>query len=272
MKGIGWIACTAVVVGLLCESGRVQAQFGGGGGEAKESPKESRASAVEPAAPLMRGTDYDAAQAPNEPCRCTGEGGAARIKQALAHPLISAGMEFTDTSLEEVVSQLQDDYQMPIQLDLPALDNAGLGPDEPLTISLRGISLRSALRLLLKQIQLTYIIQDEVLIITTPEEAEAQLSVCVYDVGDLIGAKGQALDALIDAIVSCAATETWAENGGGEAEIRPLPPRFLVISQTQPVHEEIGDLLATIRAMRGGAQVSHQPTTVAEPQPTPYTE
>ena len=74
--------------------------------------------------------------------------------------------------------------------------------------------------------------------------------ICVYDVRDLVatpvrpaqaGASAAAdYDPLIDAIVSCVATETWAESGGGEAEIRPLPPGLLVISQTRAVHDEIG--------------------------------
>ena len=55
---------------------------------------------------------------------------------------------------------------------------------------------------------------------------------------------------LIDAIVSCVATETWAENGGGEAEVRWIKPGFLVVSQTQAVHEEVRALLATIRDVR----------------------
>ena len=35
-------------------------------------------------------------------------------------------------------------------------------------------------------------------------------------------------DSLIDLIVSTVASETWAENGGGEAEIRPFPTGVLV--------------------------------------------
>jgi general secretion pathway protein D len=46
-------------------------------------------------------------------------------------------------------------------------------------------------------------------------------------------------------------TETWAENGGGEAEIRPFPTNLsLVISQTQAVHEEIADLLEQLRRLQ----------------------
>ena len=46
-------------------------------------------------------------------------------------------------------------------------------------------------------------------------------------------------------------TDTWAENGGGQAEIRPFPTNLsLVISQTQAVHEEIADLLQQLRRLQ----------------------
>jgi hypothetical protein len=162
------------------------------------------------------------------------------------------GLDVTDTPLEEVVNLIQEDYGIPIQIDDGALDATGKDPTEPVTVTLRNISLRSALRLMLKSLQLTYIIRDEVLLITTPEEAEAQLRLCVYNVREFLpDTSDKSMDALIDTIVSCVSTETWAENGGGEAEIRPLKPGLLVISQTQSVHEEISSLLKSIRDMRG---------------------
>ncbi len=274
MKRLEWIVCCAIAAGFLGQSGVAEAQFGGEAGGVKNASKGNGSSEDAAAAPLMRGSEYDSAQAPSEVCRCTGEGIAAKIRQALAQPLVSAGLDFSETPLQEIASQLQEDYGIPVQLDLAALDNAGIGPDEPVTVNIRNVSLKSALRLMLQRLQMTYVIRDEVLILTTPEEAEAQLQACVYDVGDLIGAKGQSLDPLIDVIVSCVYTDTWSENGGGEAEIRPLPPRFLVISQTHAVHEEIGDLLKTIRAMRGDSQATSVPaTTFLEPEPelaTPF--
>src|SRR4029077_4314821 len=81
---------------------------------------------------------------------------------------------------------LQDEYGIPIQIDGPALADAGLTPQEPMTVNLHNIALRSALKLMLKDHKLTYIIQDEVLIITTPEQAETQLVAKVYPVADLM--------------------------------------------------------------------------------------
>jgi len=54
------------------------------------------------------------------------------------------------------------------------------------TRNLSGVSLRSALRLMLKDLDLTYVIRDEVLLITTPEEANAKLVTKVYPVADLV--------------------------------------------------------------------------------------
>ena len=91
--------------------------------------------------------------------------------------------------------------------------------------------------------------------ITTPEAAESNLKTCVYDIGSLTGDRGADFDSIIDAIVSCVATDTWSENGGGEAEIRPIKPGLIVVSQTAAVHEEVRNLLEALRKMRA----AHKP-------------
>ena len=117
--------------------------------------------------------------------KATGEA-EQRIEKALRSPLHSTGLDFVDTPLADVITALQDDYGIPIQLDNAALEEIGVGTDEPVTVNLHNVSLRSALRLMLKNLQLTYIIRDEVLMITSPQEAEANLVVKVYPVADLV--------------------------------------------------------------------------------------
>jgi general secretion pathway protein D len=69
--------------------------------------------------------------------------------------------------------------------------------------------------------------------------------------GGMGGAALADFDSLIDLIVSTVSTDTWAENGGGQAEIRPFPTNLsLVISQTQAVHEQIADLLQQLRRLQ----------------------
>jgi hypothetical protein len=190
--------------------------------------------------------------ADNDFCQCIGEGDSmavAKIEEALRGQLKSQGLDFTDTSLEEVAGFIQETYNIPVQLDTTALEEEGIDPQEPVNVSLQGISLRSALRLMLKHLNLTYIIQDEVLLITSPSAAESQLVTCVYDVRDLVAGANDVggPDELIDAIINSISSETWAENGGGEAVVEYLKPGMLVISQTRAVHEEIRALLVTIR-------------------------
>jgi hypothetical protein len=194
-------------------------------------------------------------------CKCIGEGdlpSVARIKQALQGPLHSSGLDYVEQPLQDIVNQLQDDYGIPIKLDVRALDEVGIKPDASVTCNIRNVSLKAALRLMLQNLDLTNVIEDEVLLFTTRDAAERKLLTCVYDVRDLAAtyksksppasASANAdFDPLVDAITECVAKDTWNENGGGEAAIRPLQPGLLVISQTAGVHEQIRELLAAIR-------------------------
>jgi hypothetical protein len=106
-----------------------------------------------------------------------------RIRQALEE---STELEFVETALGDAIAFLKDRHGIEIQLDLRALEAAGLASDTPVTANLRGITLRSALRLLLRQLDLTYAVQDEVLLITTPETAATMLESRVHRVADIV--------------------------------------------------------------------------------------
>ncbi|TWT47676.1 VWA domain-containing protein [Botrimarina hoheduenensis] len=108
-----------------------------------------------------------------------------KINAELKKPLRSS-LDFQDTALEEIITFIREEYEIEIQLDEPGLDDAGIGPDEPVSVNLRNISLRSALRLMLKPLELTYIVSDEVLLITSEQQALERLSVKVYPVADLV--------------------------------------------------------------------------------------
>lgn len=95
-------------------------------------------------------------------------------------------VQFVDEPLSDVIEFWKDYHKIEIQIDTKALEDVNLGPDTPVSKQLDGISLRSALRLLLGDLDLTYVIRDEVLMITTPEEAELQLTTKVYPVADLV--------------------------------------------------------------------------------------
>jgi hypothetical protein len=111
------------------------------------------------------------------------DGNTAKIRKALDE---KTKIDFTDQPLQDVVTYLHDLHGIEIQLDLKALEDASIGPDTPVTRNLQGITLRSALRLMLGALDLTYIIKNEVLLITTPDKAANELTTKVYPVADLV--------------------------------------------------------------------------------------
>jgi len=106
-----------------------------------------------------------------------------KIREALEAP---TQMEFTETPLQDAVGYLKDLHGVEIQLDTRAMEDAGVGTDTPVSRVLNGVSLKSALRLLLGEYDLTFIVKDEVLLITTQDKAEAELVTKAYPVADLV--------------------------------------------------------------------------------------
>jgi hypothetical protein len=222
---------------------------------ADDDPFAPRREKAVRASPIHKETSRSAAVQP-----LPAGGNEALIEQALATP---TQMEFTDQPLTDVLDYLKDyhsqklGHPFEIQLDNKALIDAGIAKDTPVTTNLKGISLRSALDLMLRELQLTWTIDDEVLLITTPEEAENRLTTKVLDVADLVvcrDSKGKLwddYDLLIDLIKSTVLPTTW-DDVGGPGAIAPAnlgTAKALVVSQTYRAHHEIADTLAKLRAI-----------------------
>ena len=257
------------------------------------------------------------------------------IERRLQTPVL---LRYQDTPLTEVMHNLSELTGVNMHLDPRGLSQEGVNTDTPVTISLsKEISLKSALNLILEPLHLTYVINDEVLKITSEQLRDGAVYPQTYSVADLVtpipnfvpssnlglnglinesmanataargqfgfGSSGPAVlvndrkqkpamgpngvlaqqlssqpapgqpngavqiggagpgsmgaganadfDSLIDLITATVANDTWAENGGGTAEIRPFPTNLsLVISQTQAVHEQIAELLAQLRRLQ----------------------
>ena len=106
-----------------------------------------------------------------------------RIQKALTE---TTEVSFTDNPLEEALNYLEDLHHIEIWVDRQALQDEGVATDQQVSLVMTGISLRSALRLLLEPLGLTYLIEDEVLKITTQAKADEKLSTRVYPVADLV--------------------------------------------------------------------------------------
>jgi hypothetical protein len=100
-----------------------------------------------------------------------------------------ASFDFTDCPLTDVVAYLQDKHHIPIQLDVAALREAGnVDSTTPVNCSVSGVPLRSALRIMLGQLQLEWVIWSDVVMITSPTKAESSeyMVTKYYDVSDLL--------------------------------------------------------------------------------------
>ncbi len=96
-------------------------------------------------------------------------------------------VKFQNQPLSEVVETLGRMAGVNVYLDPNGLNAEGVTTEEPISISLtEPISLRSAFNLILEPLHLSYVIQNEVLRITSEQTRESNTFVRVYNVADLV--------------------------------------------------------------------------------------
>lgn len=193
--------------------------------------------------------------------------GELRIRRELDAP---TEWEFIETPLQDVIDTVKDYHAIEIEVDTGALDDVGIPADCPITRKLKGVSLRTALRLMLRDLDLTMVVFDEVLLITTPKEADAMLQTHVYSLHRLPGFDSETVANVLKATVC---PNTWRTGSTRQrapdqepsraTDSRKAPPRgimkalpgALVITQSPRVHDEILPLLSELERFRKSAEV-----------------
>jgi len=179
-------------------------------------------------------------------------GSEMKIREALEQ---DTRLEFIETPLEDICAFMSDMHSIPIQIDTKALDEVGLDTDAPVTRNLKGVSLRSALNLILDDLELTWVIRDEVLLITTAKAAKA--SVRVHNVLDMIAVGGTA-DRLAETLQNALAGPATDDGRPPIARIVPYQ-RTIIVRATEPGHREVESLLLQIRASMHGPSFGVRP-------------
>jgi hypothetical protein len=105
------------------------------------------------------------------------------IEKSLLRPVT---IDVLKTPLNEFAEQLARQLDVNVLLDQKALSDAGVDPTTPVTCKVTNLPLRSALGELLRPLQLTWVIHNGILLVTTPDEAEKLLTTRVYDVSSLL--------------------------------------------------------------------------------------
>jgi hypothetical protein len=94
-------------------------------------------------------------------------------------------VEFIEAPLDDVLDFIKTKADVQFYVDDRALSDVGLDTSAPVSLSLKSISGEMALDLMLDQLDLEYVLRSGVVIVTTPEAAERQLTVRIYSVKDL---------------------------------------------------------------------------------------
>lgn len=187
--------------------------FGGGAAKSKQAAKPAAKKSV-----TVRPADAE-----------------ARIRMALDKPTTAS---FVNLPLMDAVEQLGRQHDIPMVVDRRALEEMGIASDTPVSLSLRNVTLRSFLRLLLRELDLTYIIRQEVLQITTKEAAEANRVLQTYPFPQTLIEKSEQVIAALTATVT---PNQWEARGGRSTVV--AVENVLVVSGSDAVHEGVTDFL-----------------------------
>ena len=214
----------------------------------------------------------------DKPDSATADTPETRIEKALSK---SIDLSVRDKPLKEVIASIEEMAKVPVLIDVKKLEEAAINMETQVTFNIKGISLRSALRLMLRPYGITYIVEDEVMQITTTVDAGSRLHIRVYDCRELrnlpdtktstsikeTGSAPPAVgkvasppatmktrrrdvpDDLVAVLTTTVTPETWEDVGGpgGVEEYNGL----LVVSQTNENHEKVEKLLNVMYSASG---------------------
>jgi hypothetical protein len=91
------------------------------------------------------------------------------------------------TSLADVVRRLSGELGLPVVLDLAALDRLDIKPEDSIKLELKGVRLKTGLKLLLDQVGLTYkvVAEDNLLILTDKQGSEDLMERVLAEIHEL---------------------------------------------------------------------------------------
>lgn len=182
----------------------------------------------------------------------------AKVRKALEQPITA---DWSGAPLTDVASALNSQSKVPVLMDVRALEEYGIDADAPVTLKVNRLPLRHALGRLLRPLELTWLVRDETLVITTPEEAEDQLLTVIYPVAHFVGdgkdslAAGGELESLIEVISASIDPASWAQVGGPAPIGCLYRPPCLIVGQTEKTHEQISMLLQRLYHTMEGQQL-----------------
>lgn len=187
---------------------------------------------------------------PGEVGRSVSAEEAAAVRESLArrHDVT------LNNSLSDFVREASKLASVPLVLDPEGLNEAGISADQKVKADFRNTRLLDAIREVLRPLHLSLVVKEEYVLVTSQEKQEEAGYVAVYPVYDMVQDRSQFFLAdaagavvLVDLVVSTVEPDTWVDNGGQGSIVAFGNPAMLVVAATDEIHEQVGELLTSLR-------------------------
>ena len=172
----------------------------------------------------------------------------------------SAEVAFTDTPLEEALKYLEDLHSVEIWLDKETLAAQQINTDQPVNLQISGVSVQSALHLMLEPLSLSLVIEDEVLKITTKARADKAIITRTYPVSDLFSTREEA-EELVESL-SCGLGLVQKSKEGPKSLAVSVPSAAIIARISRSQQDQLLQLLRDLREAK--SLVPKRPVTAGE--------
>lgn len=161
------------------------------------------------------------------------------IRTALHAPL---SVSFQDTPLVGALATIAKQAKVDIRLNKTALANSKVRDRVPVTLELADQQLSTVLQTMLDNLNLTWVLQDGVLWVTSQEAAKAEHKTAVYDVRNLCSTLEEC-----DALASAIQNQSHGSWDTSDGTLSFPKPGILVAYHTEPCLNELSQLLNNYR-------------------------
>lgn len=163
-------------------------------------------------------------------------------------------VNFANVNLRDAIDFFRDVTGANIYTSWRDLKAAGIDQSTQVNINVKDVTFEKVLNLIITDLggkdKIAWVVDEGVILISSPEKLRGLTFIRIYEVGDMIDArvpqnKG---DVLISIITQCISPTTWAD-AGGNAAIKFRDGK-LVVTQTAENHQAIANLLDGLREFR----------------------
>lgn len=152
-------------------------------------------------------------------------------------------LTLSEVPLTEFARKLSEMLELDIILDDRALEDAGITPDEMISIDrLKAASVKKILKQVLDPLELTYVIEYEAIVVTTKDGGTSE-TVGYYDLSYIFPDNSTIPD-LLESIETSVTPQTWESNSGSST--MTILGSMLIVRAPYETHEGIEEFLRQV--------------------------